>query len=63
MRRAIHCLFDDRDFHGASFLLFVLPRRTECGHTSGVLVFAGMKGNPFGGFLFNHVAFFEGEVS
>jgi hypothetical protein len=41
--------------------LFCLEERN--GHTSGVLVFAGMKGNPFGEFLFNHVAFFEGEVS
>jgi hypothetical protein len=23
---------------------------------------AGMKGKPFGGFLFNHVPFFAGEV-
>jgi hypothetical protein len=37
---------------------FATARR---GHTTGVLVFAGMKGNPFGGLLFNHVAFFKGE--
>jgi hypothetical protein len=27
------------------------------GHTTGVLVFSGMKGNPLGGVLFNHVPF------
>ena len=33
---------------------------TSHGHTTGVLVFAGVKGNPFGGVLFNHVPFFSG---
>jgi hypothetical protein len=32
---------------------------TRRGHTTGVLVFAGMNGNPFGGFLFNHVGLLQ----
>ena len=37
-------------------------KKGASGHTTGVLVFAGMNGNPFGGFLFSHVTFFEGEA-
>lgn len=29
----------------------------------GCACFAGMKGNPIRGLLFNHVAFFKGEMS
>ena len=31
------------------------------GHTTGVLAFAGMKGRPMGGSLFNHVLFFQAD--
>ena len=59
-------------WRGLSLVLF-LPRRMAEGHTTGVLVFSGRNGNPFGGdvsgywvrdgprggVLFNHVAFFS----
>jgi hypothetical protein len=64
-------------WRGLSLLFSVLPwkngvrdNRTNvvsCAYahnTTGVLFFAGMKGNPFGGVLFNHVPFFRrGELS
>jgi hypothetical protein len=33
------------------------------GHTTSVLVFAGMNGNPIGGFLFSHVPYFKGAMN
>jgi hypothetical protein len=30
--------------------------KKDDGHTTGMLDFSGVKGNPIGGFLFNHVA-------
>ena len=34
-------------------------KKGPCGHTTGVLVLAGMNGTPTGGIQFNHVPFFK----
>ena len=34
-------------------------KKGPCGHTTGVLVLAGMNGTPSGGIQFNHVPFFK----
>jgi hypothetical protein len=51
-------------FMARSFSFFVGLEEGGCAYTPRVCsFFAGMKGNPFGGVLFSHVPFFEGEMS
>lgn len=48
-------------FHGRPVVVFsvFLPEKGADVHTTGVLVFSGVNGNPLGGFPFNHAGYFQ----
>ena len=47
--------------HKSPVLFVCQEKKDYAGTLRGVLVFAGMNGDPIGGFLFDHVPFFKGE--